>query len=666
MHQIKALLEKINGFEELLEFSERKADILTNLLKEATAEFEQALEMVTISQANFRAVFENAPEAIFIFDRETHRILDCNDFAANWLQYARAELLSLKLENLIESTARDTHKNILSLGYSSKGIQEWRFKKKTGVPVNAEVTGALLEWQGGRCIVALVRDVTERKQLEELTRYKELFENVTDPVFINDYQGKILEVNDVACNCFGYSREEMLRTRLKNLAGPDQLAILHETKAQIEEGRTIQFEMDTATKSGEWLPVEFHARPITYRDQPAVLSVARDLSFRKKLQQALLEKARLTAVGEMASGIAHNFNNLLQMIMGATEASLAKLEAGKIRECREAIQRIQATSQRASEIVRRLKDFTHTSFADSDAADSFDLSELISEAVELTKPLWKNLPDVRKIEVQQAVSNGCLVKGKPSEIYEVLVNLIINAVEAMPTGGVLSISSQVENDQVHLKVSDTGVGIPPENLQCLFEPFFTTKGVKSSGLGLSSSYGIIQRHQGELRVESTVGQGTTLTVVLPVAKTPARTKVTTSVDLASPKIKFLIIEDEINIIKSMELFFEETDVELVSCRTGTEGIEAYLTNEFDVILCDLGLDDLNGWEVGKQIKNHCLEKGLRKTPFLMYTGWDKQFEPEKLVENGVDRLVTKPVSCSDLLRLLHEVVAAQEDRVTPA
>jgi PAS domain S-box-containing protein len=654
-HQTKGLLERIKELEELLELSERKADILTNLLKEANAEFEQALEMVTISQANFRAVFDNAPEAIFIVDGETQRILDCNNFATKWLGYAPEELLSLRLEDLLES---GVNQHILWIGYKGKGIQECRFQKKAGAAVDAEVTGTWLERQGRRCMLALVRDVTERKQLEDLTRYKEFFENITDPLFINDLHGTILEVNDVACERYGYSQAELLRTKLKIIVNPEQIGILHDTRAEIEAGQTIQFEIDTVTKTGECIPVEFHARPITYRGQPAVLSVARDLSFRKKLQQTLVEKARLTAVGEMASGIAHNFNNLLQMMMGATEAALAKLEAGKIRKCRELLKRVQATAQRGGEIIRRLQDFTHTGFARNDTIDNFELSELVREAVELTEPLWKNLSERGKIKVDLDLADGCKVPGRPSEIYEVLVNLILNAVEAMPDGGSLSLSTRVQGERVYLKVADTGVGIPAENLECLFQPFFTTKGLKSSGLGLSSSYGIIKRHQGEIQVHSTVGRGTTFNVILPLVQTPTQIKAPATVDLESERIKFLIIDDEVNIVRSMELFFEETEVELVTCCSGSEGLEAYLNNHFDVVMCDLGLDDLNGWEVGKRIKNYCLRKGLRKTPFLLYTGWDKQFEPEKLAESGVDRMVAKPVSCSDLLRLLHEVVAA--------
>ncbi len=660
MYHTKSLLDRIEELEELLELSERKADILTNLLKEANVEFEQVLEKVSVSEANFRAIFENAPEAIFIVDRDTRRILDCNAFATQWLGYLPEELQALRMDDLMVPAAKGIPNNVLGGWYGGGGIRESRFKRKNGAVVDAEVAGTILECLGKRCMVAMARDVTERKQLEELSRYKEIFESVTDPMFINDYRGRLLEVNDVVCDHFGYSREELLQMAVKHLAKPGQVHILYETRRQIENGMTIKFEMEVVTKTGKCIPFEFHARPITYHGQPAVLSVARDLSLRKKLEQTLVETARLTAMGEMASGVAHNFNNLLQMIMGATEASLAKLEAGKIRDCRKAIQTIQAASQRGSEIVRRIKDFTHTQYNGMDEADSFDLGEIIQEAVDLTKLLWKDLADSRKYELHLAIQEGCLVKGKPSEIYEVLVNLVKNAVEAMPKRGSLSISTEIVDGRIHLKVSDTGIGIPAENLERIFQPFFTTKGVKSSGLGLSSSYGIIKRHQGEIQAESTVGQGTTFTVKLPLAEKPAASKVAAPVSAESPRIRFLMIEDEINIIKAMELYFEETEVEMVASRTATEGIETYRRNSFDVILCDLGLDDLTGWEVGKHIKDYCLGKGVSKTPFLLYTGWDKQFDEEQLAESGVDRVVIKPVSCEELLYILREIVCPHE------
>ena len=158
------------------------------------------------------------------------------------------------------------------------------------------------------------------------------------------------------------------------------------------------------------------------------------------MEETLVKTERLSAVGEMASGVAHNFNNLLQMIMGGAEAALAKLEAGKIRECREAIKNILNASRRGADVVRRIKDFTLVKTEQMDAAQIFDLDELIKEAVELTETLFKDPSVPRKYRVNYIKSGKMFVRGQPSEIYEVMVNLIKNGLEAMPHGGFLTIS----------------------------------------------------------------------------------------------------------------------------------------------------------------------------------------------------------------------------------
>jgi two-component system, cell cycle sensor histidine kinase and response regulator CckA len=659
MHEIQGLLNRIKELEELQELSERKTDILTNLLKEASAEFEKALGKVTQSEANFRAVFENAPEAIYIIDTDTRQILDCNPYTSEWLGYERHELVSMRVEDILEPGAQGVSDNIqkaIELGLVR--IQERRFRKKNGTIVDSEVTGTLIEYEGRRCMVVLVRDITERKRIQELFRYKELFENVSDPVFINHSQGNFLEVNDVACECFGYPRNQLLKMTVKDLAKPGQNYILSEMGERIRRGETVQFELETLTKEGELIPFEFHAKPIVYGGKPAVLSVARDLSIRKKMQETLISTERLTALGEMASGIAHNFNNLLQMIMGAGEAALVKLDSGRIRRCREAITNILHTSHRAAEVVRRIKDFTDSRTSEIDEAEAFDLGKLIHEAAELTKPLWKNLPDSRKYKLNLVGADGYFVKGKPSEIYEVLVNLIKNALEAMPHGGALTISSDIQDGKIQLKVSDTGHGIPEENLQRVFEPFFTTKGSRSSGLGLASSYGIVKRHQGEMFVESIAGHGTTFTIALPMAERPAEEKVLPKAPAKAPQIKFLLIDDEVNILKMMEMVLEESEVEIVTALKAEEGLKIFRQGGFDVILCDLGMDDMNGWEVGEEIKEYCRKQGIAKPPFLLYTGLDKRLEPKKLEESGVDRVVAKPIPSDDLLGILREVVSS--------
>jgi PAS domain S-box-containing protein len=781
------LQQQVIALQEMLGVAERKSDILTNLLKEASTEFERALEQVSVSETNFRAVFENAPEAIIIFDQDTHHILDCNPFAVAWLEYSRTELLGRRYEDLLAPGDHDLE-NSISIIQSKGLVKIWdrRFKKKDGTEVDAEVTGTSITYQGQRSVVALARDisakkkaeealreseqrfrdiaqhlpdwiwevdqnwiytysssgvekilgyrseevvgtpiwdrmpeegdiaalgefiaeikkqpaahrlyesrrlhrngtliylessvvprfdnanrlmgfrgvhrdVTARRQLQELSRYKELFENVTDPVFILDYRGRFLEVNDISLKLFGYSHYEFQNMRIGDLAKPGQKEILFESGKLIQGGQTIKFELELVTRAGNINPFEFHARSIVYKGKDAVLSVGRDLSMRKKLEKTLVQNERIAALGEMAGGIAHNFNNVLQMIAAAADAASAKLSAGRVREGLESIRRIQDASQRAAEIVRRIKDYTHSDLEES--KEAFNPQELIQEALELTQPLWKNLPDARKYEVRVTSSGNSLVRGRPTEIYEVVINLIKNALEAMPEGGVLTIATTEEQDNVHLKVSDTGLGIADKHLSRIFEPFFTTKGFQSSGLGLASSYGIIKKHQGEIKVASLPGFGTTFTVILPRAEErPVAGLVPDGPDITA-KIRFLMIDDEVNVLKAMEMFFDDTGVEIVTSASAAEGLKIYQDGSFDAVLCDLGMDDMNGWEVGKQIKQFCLEQRRQKTPFLIYTGWNKQLDRQKLAESGVDRVVVKPVSCEELLCILKETAESKK------
>jgi len=661
MMELQPYIARISELEKLLKQAEQKSDILTNLLKEASADFKQTLERVTTSEENFRAIFENAPEAIYIIDVETHRILDCNPFTAEWLGYPREQILSAKVEDILEPGASGIPENIRkALDAGKVHIQERRFQKMDGSLADAEITGTLIEYRGKTCFLALVRDITERKQIEELTRYKELFENVTDPVFINDAQGRFLEVNDVACSSLGFAREEMLQLALRDLTPPGQLGLLVEAAESLQRQKNVQFELDIQTRMGLPIPYEIHSSRIHYKGSPCVLSVARNLSIRKKMEETLVKTERLLAVGEMASGVAHNFNNMLQMIMGSGEAALAKLGGGKIRECREAIESILNACRRGSGIVRRIKDFTLSKTNGIDEAQIFDLEELMSEALELTKPLWKTLSEPRKYRVNVIKCTGCYVKGKPTEIYEVLVNLIKNALEAMPDGGTLTVTSYIKNDKVYLEVADTGNGIAKENFQRIFEPFFTTKGSRSTGLGLSSSYGFIKRHLGDIRVESTLGEGTTFTLILPKSTRVRQAETETLPLTRLTKIKFLLIDDEVNILRSMEMFFEDSEIEILTAKTAREGLQTIHSNTLDVVLCDLAMDDMNGLEVGKAIQAHCRKAGIPKIPFILYTGLDKKLESRILKESGVDQVVQKPIACEKLLHIIESVVTGQE------
>ena len=666
MNETKRLRLRIKEVEAHLAQAERRSYILTNLLKEATAEFSQALERVTTSEANFRAIIENAPEAIYIADAETRQILDCNPYTAQWLGYTQSQLLSMRVEDLLEPGSRGLKKNIQrALDYGFVHVEERRFWKKSGAFVDAEVTGTVVEIKGRKCFLALVRDITERKTIEELSRYKELFDNVIDPMIISHSQGTFLEVNDVACERFGYRRPELLKMSFKSLISPEHIDILNAIGIKIRSGENVQFELDVLTRSGEAIPFEFHSRMINYQRKPAILSLARDLSIRKQMEKALVHSERLSAVGEMASGVAHNFNNLLQVIMGAGVAALRKLESGEVRKCMDALKNIIDASHRGADIVTRIKDFTLSEDEKADTIHVFSIGELIEEAVNLTRPLWKNPLETGKYRLNYFRTRRCLVKGNPSEIYEVVVNLIKNALEAMPRGGTLSINSEIVEGKILTTFTDTGNGVTEENMQRIFEPFFTTKGAQSSGLGLSSSYGLIKKHGGDIRVESAFGKGTTFTIVLPLAVSMKRTR---DQRLSAREFKpddsllrFLMIDDEPNILKMMELWFEDSNVALYTADTAEKGLQAIRQERFDVILCDFGMDDMNGLEVGKAHQDFCRISGVPKTPFILLTGLDSQMDNEALRIAGVDRVLRKPIPADELFNIIHGMTATRVD-----
>lgn len=659
MDRIQSLEQRIQELEELLEQSERKSDILTNLLKEATAEFNQVLEKVSTSEANFRAIIENAPEAIYILDMESHRILDCNPFTLRWLGYSRAEILTMGIEHILAPGAEGVIDNIRkAVAEGVVHIQERSFRKRDGDLVDAEVTGMVVEVQGKKCFVALARDITERKKNEGLLRYKELFDNVIDPVFISHSQGAFLEVNDVACLRLQYTRQQLLNLTFTDIVRPTQLKVLRRMGEKVRSGETVQFELETITQSGEIIPYEFHSRLIDFQRKPAVLSVARDLSARKRMEEKLIRSERLSAVGEMASGVAHNFNNLLQMILGGGEAALNKLASGEIRKSREAILTMMEACHRGADIVRRIKEFTAAKTEKIEEAKVFDLGDLVSEAVQLTSSLWANPANPGKYRLNYIRPLGGRVRGNPSELYEVLVNLIKNALEAMPKGGVLTISPENRPEHVLLSISDTGEGISEENRQRLFQPFFTTKGEKSSGLGLSSSYGIIKKHQGDMVVNSGPGKGATFTIILPRAQAPAieeKENIPGERTSDETKIKFLLIDDEKNILKMMEMFFEDSPVDLTTAGTAEKGLASIYGDRYDVILCDFGMDGMNGLELGRAALDYARQTGRPKTPFLLYTGVDKKLDPAELSRCGVDRVVRKPIACAELLRILYKI-----------
>ncbi len=390
-----------------------------------------------------------------------------------------------------------------------------------------------------------------------------------------------------------------------------------------------------------------------------------DITERRRAEELAVQSERLKAISDLAGGVAHNFNNLLQMVVGGLDLGLIVLETGNMTELKETLELLLQHVMSGAETVKRLQSFARVRCEIQPSEGKvFDLSETVKNTAEMTKPLWKTGPDKEgiRISLNLELVERCFVSGKEGEIMEVLVNLIKNAAEALPTGGEIRIKTFFQGDGAVLQVSDSGTGIKGEHLKKVFEPFWTTKGLSiGTGMGLAVSHGIISRHGGTIHVNSEEGKGSTFTATIPLANESHEVPMLPGEEMSGAKLKILVIDDAPVIVMHFEGILTAHGHQLFSALSGEEALEIFSNNKIDMVICDLGMPSMNGWEVGKAIRAICKERGMRKTPFVLLTGWGGQdLEQEKIIESGVDSIVEKPIDNKKLMA----VVGKMAERMT--
>jgi signal transduction histidine kinase/CheY-like chemotaxis protein len=379
----------------------------------------------------------------------------------------------------------------------------------------------------------------------------------------------------------------------------------------------------------------------------------------KQAQDQIIQTEKLRAMGEMASGVAHDFNNVLAVILGNIQLLLHQLNRLSVEEVRERLKTIEQSSKDGAETVRRIQEFTGVR-RDKEFSP-LSLNEIITDVVNITEPRWKDQPQRKGVQVELIDRLGeiPMISGNPSELREVLTNIIFNAVDAMPNGGEVTISTQSQiEDWVEVRIADTGVGMTEEVKRRVFDPFFTTKGVTNSGLGMSVSYGIIKRHGGEILIESELGKGTTFTLRLPTiySEKGLEERVSKPKPVQEvPSARILVIDDEDSVRKILSQMLRAKGYEVVVASDGEEGIDRFKNEGFDLVFTDLGMPRMSGWEVGKAIK-----KIDSKVPVAMITGWGMELNKEKMHESGIDLVVSKPFNFDQVGEIVAEAMELKE------
>jgi signal transduction histidine kinase len=379
------------------------------------------------------------------------------------------------------------------------------------------------------------------------------------------------------------------------------------------------------------------------------------LSELKATQQQVIQQERLSAIGQMASGIAHDFNNTLTPILGFTELLLESdlLLNDKV-ETRRCLEMLRTSAKDAASVVSRLREF----YRPADTDEEFpmvDLAKIVQQAVSLTEPKWRSQTQARgvTIDVTVEMKTSPFVAGEESALREVLTNLIFNAVDAMPGGGRIALQTATEEGGAVIRITDTGTGMSETVRQRCLEPFFSTKGVLGTGLGLSMVYGIVERHRGKLEIESTLGQGTTFIIRLPLAESsPVPTSAISVQAGFKSSLNVLIVDDEPSVLEVVAAYLRCDGHTVATAASGREALEKFRRHQFDLVVLDRVMPEMSGDQTARFIK-----QVNQDIPVIMLTGFGALIEVTGSTPAAVDVVLSKPVTLAALRetigRLLH-------------
>ena len=366
----------------------------------------------------------------------------------------------------------------------------------------------------------------------------------------------------------------------------------------------------------------------------------------RETQAQLVQSAKLNALGEMAGGVAHDFNNLLSAVLGRTQLLLQGVRDPEIRR---QLQVIERAALDGAETVRRVQEFTRVR-SDGHFA-TLRLNELLREVVGRTRAAWEAGPRRNGIavEIEFDLAARQTIAGSASEIRELFANLVLNAVDALPWGGQIRISTADEGSDVVVRIRDTGIGMDEETRQRVFDPFFSTKSARGTGLGLSVARGIVTRHRGSIVVESEPHLGAEFTVRFPAGGSPGLPPAPFSPGRL-PRLRVLAVDDEKPVLDVLADLLRALDQQVDTALGGAAGLERFEQGEYQVVFTDLSMPEVNGWDLTLAVKSRRPDVAV-----VVVTGWGLQLEEETARAHGVDLLVAKPFSIEDLELALQRV-----------
>lgn len=411
-----------------------------------------------------------------------------------------------------------------------------------------------------------------------------------------------------------------------------------------------------STQTGSFSEHDLHlVEAIASQTAMALEHIARHAELRRS-EALLAQSERLRTLGELASGVAHDFNNLLTGILGHTQLLLNEaLPSHLISD----LQVIERAAIDGAATVRRLQNFAQASRALPN--EVVDLNEVISESLAITRPRWRDKPQSRglTITIRREITNLPLIAGDGPALRDLTTNLILNAVDALPDGGELTLrtalieakSSPLSERSVLLEVRDNGIGMSPEVRERIFTPFFSTKGLAGTGMGMTMVFGVVQHHHGQIDVLSAPQQGTSIRVYLPARPAPPCEALETQITAKVVRHSILVVDDDEAVRQVLMRQLERMGHRIVGVQNGAEALRHLADEPFTILCTDLGMPGMSGWDLIAHARTL-----IEEIKVVLVTGWGEQLSEEEAQERGADVVIAKPFEARRLQQAIAELI----------
>jgi two-component system, cell cycle sensor histidine kinase and response regulator CckA len=622
------------------------------------SEWKKAEEALKESESRYRHLVKHAPAGIYEIDFLNRKFTTVNDVMCEYTGYTTEEFISLSPMDILTEESQGRFLNRMSKAFAGEEVPEtvefqiraksgkdlWvllftRYKYENGMPVGATV---------------VVHDITERRSAEEELRkseerYRLLVENASEGIFI-DRHDAIKFPNPKAIEILGYSAEELAAIRLTDLLHPKDTPLLEELRQQERPKEERTSTMRLRHKAGEELWLEVNAVPIIWESAPAFLHLFRDVTLQKKLEAQLLHAQKMEAIGTLAGGIAHNFNNLLMAIQG--NISLLLLDAEPKSPQADRLTVIENLIESGSRLTTQLLGYSRGGKHEFRPANLNRLVEETSQTFGLTK---------KEIEIHLDLSPDVMhVMADRAQIEEVLMNLFVNSADAMPKGGDLFVTTRnVTEMALHgkpfkvapgnyalIQVRDTGSGMDKGIISRIFDPFFTTKPPgHGTGLGLASAYGIVKSHNGYIDANSEAGSGACFSIYLPSSEGWETYRAPEPSQPIRGAGTLLLVDDEENVLNVALLMLEKLGYRVLAAKSGKEAIELFSCSKdsIDLAILDMVMPDMGGGMLYEKLKE--IDPDIK---VLLSSGYSIDGQAMEIMKKGCNGFIQKPFSLADL------------------